>query len=60
MGRREPSAPQARDESTRPFSRHDRQVAPEDHLYEPGRPAGQNARHGESAGLYRRARVRAS
>ena len=60
MARREPSPPRARDESTRPFARYDRQVAPEDHLYEPGRPAKQNGRYGEDTRTYRRAHVRAS
>jgi hypothetical protein len=60
MGRREPGPLRARDESTRPFSRYDRQVAPEDHLFEPGRPAGQNARYGEDTRLYRKLRVTAS
>jgi len=61
MRRGEPSLPRARDnERTRPFGRCDRQVAPEDHLYEPGRPTGQNARYGEDTRMYRRARVRAS
>jgi hypothetical protein len=60
MGRREPSPPRARDnERTRPFGRFDRQVAPEDHLYEPGRPA-KNPRYGEDTRLYRRLRVTSS
>ncbi|NXY98801.1 hypothetical protein HYE82_31365 [Streptomyces sp. BR123] len=61
MRRGEPAPPRARDsERTRPFNRADRQVAPEDHLYEPGRPAGQNARHGEDTRLYRKRDVKAS
>lgn len=57
MRNRDPRPPRARDERTHPFARHDRQVAPEDKFYEPGRPAGQNARHGEDTRLYRRLRV---
>ena len=61
MGRGEPSPPRARDnERTRPFGRYDRQVAPEDHLYEPGRPARQNPRYGEDTRLYRNRNVTAS
>jgi hypothetical protein len=57
MRRGEPSPPRARPGRTRPFGRCDRQVAPEDHLYEPGRPANQNARYGEDTRMYRKLRV---
>lgn len=60
MRRGEPSPPRARDEWSRPRSRCDMQVAPEDKFYEPGRPSGQNARYGEDTRTYRRARVTAS
>lgn len=62
MARRdEPSPERARpNETTHPRRRYDRQVAPEDKLYEPGRPPSQNARYGEDTRMYRRAQVKAS
>lgn len=61
MRRGDPSPPRARDnERTRPFGRYDQQVAPDDKLFEPGRPPRQNARFGEDTRMYRQSRVRAS
>lgn len=61
MRRGDPNPPRARDnERTRPFGRIDRQVAPEDADFEPGRPPRQNARHGEDSRLYRRTQVTSS
>lgn len=60
MRRPEPDPPYSRPGADRPRSRYDRQVAPEDHLYEPGRPPSQNARFGEDTRMYRKLRVTAS
>lgn len=56
----EPDPPHSRPGADRPRSRYDMQVAPEDKLYEPCRPPGQNARYGEDTRMYRKLRVTAS
>ncbi|WP_327300406.1 hypothetical protein [Streptomyces goshikiensis] len=47
-------------EQTGPRRRYDREVGPEDKLYESGRPPRQNARYGEDTRMYRKLRVTAS